>query len=180
MSKTKGTDVITLRAALASKGPEVEKIFEQKLTPALVAVYRRITTTSWTEVADQMAIYQAAADVLFAQDPERMMRLGVLLGSKAFSGIYKLFLRVPTVEYIFKRAARIWNTYYEKGDAEIEILSTKCVDFVVHNFPDLPRPMREVAKGHYMAIMEMTGAKDIQIDMFDDNPQAWRWRIRWI
>ncbi len=179
MAKTKGTDIITLRLIMTAKGPVVEKAFEEKLGPRLLAIYRAISAMSWTEVDDQIAIYQAAAEVLFPNDSERMKSLGVLFGHKAFNGIYKLFLRIPTIEYIFKRAARIWNTYYDKGEAVIEVLSPKVVDMVVRDFPELPRAMREVVQGHYCVILEMTGAKDIQIQMFDDNPSAWRWRVSW-
>jgi hypothetical protein len=97
----------------------------------------------------------------------------------SYSGIYKIFLRIPTIEFIFKRAARIWKTYFEKGDASIETVSAKCVDLVVANFPELPKPMRELANGHYLVLLQATGAKHIRIEMLDQDPNAWRWRVSW-
>lgn len=179
MPKTKGTDIIALHALLREKGPETEKGFLDKLGPRLAAVYRGITATSWTEVEEQLAIYQVAAGVLFPNDPAGLTRLGMALAEKSFSGIYKIFFRLPSIEYIFKRTARIWSAYYDQGEASIETQAGKCVDLVVRNFPELPRAMREVANGHYTVIMNMTGAKNIRINLIDTDPNAWRWRISW-
>lgn len=179
MSRTKGTDVVALREVFKLQGAAVENAFLAKLPDRLRDLYRQIVATSWSEVADQMAIYQAAAEILFPGETNRMVRLGMLLAERSFTGIYKVFLRIPTIEFILGRAARIWNSYYDKGDATVVKVSAKCAELIVQNFPDLPRPMREVANGHYEVLLKMTGARNVRISLNEDDPSTWRWRISW-
>lgn len=179
MSKTKGTDVVALREIFKAQGTAVENAFLDKLSSRHRDLYHLIVATSWSEVSDQMAIYQAAADTLFPGEANRMVRLGMLLAERSFTGIYKVFLRIPTIEFILGRAARIWNSYYDKGDATVFKVSPKCVELIVQNFPDLPRPMREVANGHYEVLLKMTGARNVRITMNEDDPNVWRWRVSW-
>jgi len=179
MSKTKGTDVMALRGLVQEKGPAAENALSELLGPRLEKIYKHILATSWTEIDDQAAIYQAAAQVLFPGCDDCLTKLGAALAEKSYSGIYKIFFRLPTVEYIFSRGALIWNTYYERGEASIEPISEKCFEMVVRNFPELPRSMREVAIGHYTVILKLTGAKNIRIDMNESDPLAWRWRASW-
>ncbi len=179
MAKTKGTDIVALRRYFRELGPESEKRFYQTLSPEVQNLYDTILATSWTEVEKQMAIYQAAADFLFPGDTVPMTSLGKLLAKRSFSGVYRFFLRVPSIQFIFKRAANIWRAYYNTGNAAVKEISPRTIELVVNNFPDMPRPMREMAMGHYRVILETAGAKNIRMDMLDNNPQAWRWRVSW-
>lgn len=176
---TKGADVIALRKLLEERGAAAEKAFASKLTPELLEVYHGIIATSWTPVEQQMAVYQAAAQVLFPGQEEPMAHLGHALARKTFSGLYRIFFRIPSVAFIMQRVAVVWRSYYNQGEALVENIRPKSVDFVVRNFPQLPQPMLEVAKGHCRCILEMTGAKMVEVELNARDPQAWRWRLSW-
>ncbi len=176
---TKGADVMSLRKILRERGAAVEKAFQDRLTPELQEVYRGIVATSWTPVEQQMAIYQAAAQTLFPGLDEPMARLGHALAQQTFTGMYRIFFRIPSISFIMQRVAMVWRSYYNLGEAMVENVQPKRVDFVVRDFPQLPYPMLEVAKGHSRCILEMTGAKMIQITLDTHDPQAWRWRLSW-
>lgn len=179
MELTKGADVIALRKILAEKGEAVEQAFLQKLTPELVELYQGIMATSWTPVDKQMAIYTAAAEALFPGQPEHMANLGYALAQKTFTGIYRIFFRIPSIAFIMKRVATLWRSYYNKGDASVENVKSKSLELVVRNFPELRRKMLEVAKGHSRYIIELTGARHVHVELKDDEPEAWRWIMRW-
>ena len=48
----------------------------------------------------------------------------------------------------------------------------------VTDHPTLSEPLREVLAGHYIALVEMTGAHNVQVER-DDAPPVWRWIITW-
>ena len=179
MLKTKGTDVVALKRLLARDGGKAAAEVERRLTPELGDVFHRIVATSWTPVEQQMAIYLAAAAVLFPDEGEPMEALGYTLAESAFRGAYKIFLRIPSIEFIMTRAAKVWRSYYEKGDAGIENVTNTGLDFVVRNLPELPPPMRTMAKGHIRFLTEAAGMKNVRVTLHDSDPWVFRWTIRW-
>jgi hypothetical protein len=179
VSKTKGTDVIALKGIMRARGNAIEQQFIGKLTPALREVYSGILATSWQEVADQASIYRAAAETLFPSSKEKLVELGRLLASQSYKGVYKLFLRLPSTQYIFERVARIWSSYFERGEASIETNGDKSVDVVVRDFEDLPHELMEAASGHYCVLLEATGCKNVSVQIIDSDPHAWRLHVTW-
>jgi uncharacterized protein (TIGR02265 family) len=179
MPNTKGTDVIALRKILQERGPEFERGFQQSLNPELRELYINIMATSWTPVEKQTALYAAAAQALYPGDPEPLRQLGRAMAQRSFTGIYKIFLRLPTIQFIMSRTAEVWRTYYDAGEAAVENMANHQGEFVVRKFPELPRQMREVICGHLSVILELTGAKQSAVTLVDKDPNAWRWQIAW-
>lgn len=177
MSKTKGTDVAALRRLIQEKGPGSEAAFVASLTPELAGLYRDILPFTWTPVEKQTELYAAAAAALFPGHPEPMRELGRAMAQQTFSGIYKIFLRIPSMSFILSRVAQMWQTYYDTGEACVEDFTGKSGALVVRNFPDLPRRMREVVCGHLQVLVEATGAKHVRVVLNDRDPNAWRWEV---
>ena len=179
MAKTKGTDVAALRHLLEEAGPDKLKAFFERLDAEARECFHRITPSSWTPVEEQLAFYEHAAAVLFPGHPEPLRQLGRAMAEKTFRGIYKIFLRLPTVTFIMSRAAQVWRSYYDQGEAEVEQTGEGEGIFRVRGFPGLPRRMREVICGHMSVLLEATGAKNVRMQIEDGDPNAWRWVIRW-
>jgi hypothetical protein len=179
MAKTKGTDVAALREVLHQRGPEVEAAVLKRMDPAARALYEKALAFDWSPVDLQMQVYLAAARHLFPDSPQPMAELGRLLANKAYGGIYKVFLRIPTVKYVMNRTAQLWSTYYDTGQATVENVTDTGLDVVVRGFPDLPAPMREMAGGHMGVLLELTGAKGGRVTVDDHDPAEWHWQLRW-
>lgn len=177
MSKTKGTDVAALRKLIQLKGQGFEPTFLAALTPELAKLYREILPFTWTPVEQQTELYAAAAAALFPGHPEPMRELGRAMAQQTFSGIYKIFLRIPSMSFILSRVAQMWQTYYDAGEASVEEYTGRSGVLVVRNFPELPRRMREVVCGHLQVLVEATGAKQVRVVLNDRDPAAWRWEV---
>ena len=67
----------------------------------------------------------------------------------------------------------------DTGEASIEHFTGHSGEMVVRGFPELPGGMRKVISGHVARILELTGAKEVQIVLVEDDPDAWRWKISW-
>ncbi len=179
MPNTKGTDVVALRKIFRERGGDVEKSFLDRLPEELQRMYKEIVHTTWSPVEKQAELYAHAAEALFPGNPDGLRLLGQEMARRSYSGVYRIFLRLPTVDFIINRVAQVWGTYYDQGEACIEDFQGQGGVFVVRNFPELPRKMREVICGHLTVILEATGAHQISVTLQDQDPKAWRWRISW-
>ncbi|MBN1595448.1 hypothetical protein JW933_05935 [candidate division FCPU426 bacterium] len=179
MPKTKGTDIAALRKILKKAGSEKEQQFLERLAPELADLYQRSIHTTWNDIHMQTALYEAAALMLFPGEPEYMMELGKEMARHSYSTVYKIFLRIPTVEFIMERAAIVWRSYHDQGQAEVTEIHPGSGTFVVHGYPELPRKMREVIGGHIYVLLEMTGARGIIVKTLDTNPRCWEWKMQW-
>jgi uncharacterized protein (TIGR02265 family) len=179
MAMVKCSDVVALRKLFKDEGKETEDRFLSKLPPNLIDMYQKVMATDWVAIPDQMKIYQAAAETVFPDSDNNMRDLGKALAERTYTGVYRVFLRIPTVPFVANRAAQIWRTFYDTGNMRVENQTGKSLDLVLADFPELPKPMRAMAGGHMTLLLEMTGAKDISIQQIDADCTAWRWHVEW-
>lgn len=179
MPKTICADLINLRKVFKENEKTKEEFFISQLTPELADIYKNAFHTSWIPIESSSEIYKKASEVLFPGKLDGLSLLGRELAKKTFSGIFKIFLIFPTIKYVMSRAANIWRSYYDKGTGSIENITDKSCDFVIRDFPELTKNLRQIAKGHMCVLLESTGAKDVFIHLDETNPNEWRWKISW-
>ena len=71
------------------------------------------------------------------------------------------------------------GTYYDTGQATVENATEDRLEVVVRGFPDLPPPMREMAGGHMLVLLELTAGKRGRLVRDESDPAAWRWKLSW-
>ena len=179
MANAKATDIVGLRKVFAEREAGTEEAFTDLLDPELLRLYRTVVSTSWVPVQQHAKIYRAAARVLVPGEREPLVRIGEILARKSYTGVYKIFLRIPTVKFVMGRAAGIWTTYYDTGRASISSPAAKRIVFVVEDFPDLPPELRDTASGHMHVLLEMTGCKNAQVRCDASDPRALKWTLIW-
>ncbi len=179
MARIKGTDMVILRQLIKQKGENAEREFLTKLPQNLRDRYGIILTTSWTDIEEQSNIYEAAANFLFPGQKNNVSKLLCEVAKKSYSGIYRIFIKIPTITFIIKTAAKLWTTYYDRGRAFVEDISQSSLTFTVIDFPELTYTLREATNGHIQSLMEMVGNRNIKVDRDDSNPNNWKWHISW-
>lgn len=179
MAKQKGTNIVSLRKLFREKGIEDEKHLLAKLNPELTRIYQTAMATTMTDVEKQTQVYEVAAQVLFPQKNNKMHELGLLLADRSYNGIYRLFLRIPKPSFVISKAAQIYATYYDKGAGGVEGLTDHNVDFILKDIPELPKPAVEYIGGHAVKLLELAGAKNVQLRVDASNSSCWRWILKW-
>jgi hypothetical protein len=179
MAQVKATDFDSLRKLLKKMGSARETEFVQSLSPEHAELYSKAIIFDWLSVEEHARFLSAAAESLYPDSPRQLEQLGRDLADRTFSGVYRVFLRIPTVVYLIKRAAAVWETYYDTGEATVENIQNGSADLVVSGFPDLPEALRRTTTGHVQVLLEMTGARDVRVEHHDNDPQAWRWVASW-
>jgi hypothetical protein len=175
----RGSTIVLLRKMLRVK-TEGEAAFLARLHPAAQDVYASTLPGSWVPLPAAEAILKAAAETLFPGDPNPYLRLGYEHAQKNVNGLYKSFLRFLTPAVVIKNSGKVWRLLFDAGDHEYAFDQGACsAEMIVRNFPELPLLFRELANGHILGALGLTGAKNIRLQRDDSNPRAWRWWGSW-
>jgi hypothetical protein len=171
--------VVALRRIFKERGAGMERAFLAGLEPDLLELYRGSLAFVWNDVDRQTAVYRAAAQVLYPDDPEGLKRLGWEMARRSYSGVYKILLRLPSTRFVMDQAAKLWTTYFERGQAAVEDAGRGHATFVLRNYPELAADMRQIVRGNITAAAETTGARNVRVRHVETDPQAWKWVIQW-
>ncbi|MCD4813598.1 hypothetical protein K8S19_07900 [bacterium] len=179
MHKMKATDIVVLKKLFKELDGSLEAAYIEALPPQWREIYDNVifTTKLPIDMVDQM--YHLAAGVLYPGAADKYIKFGKRVSEKSFSSVYKIFMRIPTRKFVISRAPAVWQSYHEKGQASIENLTALSGDFVVANYPELPRVLRLVAGGHLVKMLELVGTRNVHVEHLKKNPQEWRWHISW-
>lgn len=102
-----------------------------------------------------------------------------MVAGKQFTGIYKLFLRIPSVSFIVKNVSSTYNTLMDSGKARIDDLTSNGATFAISGLSELTSIQREYISGVITCILELAGAKNLNVVKVENNPQEWKWKISW-
>jgi hypothetical protein len=178
MPKAKSSDIVTLKTLFA--GRPGEEAFLAALTPEAGRIYRTATSSGWVDHQLAFEIYAQAAQRMYPTEREPARRLGREIGRIQMTGIYKIFLRIATPEFLVRRVSHLWRTFYDHGQAGIEAFTRESGVLVVRGFPELVRSQREYIAGYLIALLELTGARGVRVSLMENDPQAWRWLLAWM
>lgn len=178
VSNIKGTDVAYIKKLFKSK-PAQESEFLSRLDEGCKNIYGCVLSSALYPLDRVAKIYEAAAHVLYPGDRDAVKHLFEEIAQHTYSGIYSIFLKIPSVSFVVKQAAGIWRTYYDTGTAGIENLHDKSLRFCIYDFPTLPKAMRDATEAHITVLMSKAGARNIQIATNESNPLRWEFSLRW-
>ncbi|HVO20665.1 MAG TPA: hypothetical protein VMU15_15505 [Anaeromyxobacter sp.] len=167
-----------MRTLIRQQGLQAEQDFLNRLPVALRGIFLETSPMTWNPVELQAELYEVAASFLYPESGS-VAEMHKVLARMSYSSVYRVFVRIPTVDFIAKRAASVWRSYYDTGEAATENATGTSLDFVVRHFPGLPRALREATTGHLAALLELTRAKAPVIRPPPHNPEAWVWHVTW-
>jgi len=179
MANVKGADFGSLRKLMKLLGKAREDELVAALAPEHQQLFKRGMASDWTPVERHAEFISAVAEALYPNQALSVESLGRELARHSFSGVYRLFLRIPSVHFIIGKAASVWATYYDTGVARVENVAPGQGDFVVREFSDLPQALRRTTTGHVQMLLEMAGARKPHVRLQDEDPTAWRWCASW-
>lgn len=182
MPHFKSSGIVTIRNLIQKQYQSLEKVILQDLEPDDRERYLTALSSSWVPLdpfPEGNNLIRATAKHLFPEDSENIRQLGNCCARLELSGIYRIFFQIPTLHFILKRSAHLWRVYYDCGWMEIEEFEKYHCCVVVHDFPQLYSDLREFFAGFLIAVVELTGKKDVRATRDDRNPLAWRWNLDW-
>lgn len=181
MARIKGTRYMLMRSLIQERGPEFARRYRERLAPVERERLDASMPVSWVDlkdIPDQGNLIDTAADMFFPGRADGVQQVAGMLAKAGLGGIYKIFMAIPSVEYVIRRVAKLWHTYNDTGEASVEEFTGTSGVIVVRNFPDMPLLQRQYLEGFIRGVLEMTRAKSIEIRRDEADPQAWKWHVR--
>ncbi len=179
MNKVKATNTLTLKKILNKKHPDLEAKLRSELSPESLNIYQYSTVSTWITDLEERDILAIGAHLLFPGHPRAMVELGRVLALETMSGLYSVFLRIPSVSFVMKRTANMWRLFNAAGNAQTDDLGPGRAVMTVTDAVDFEPYQCDLVTGYIQAVLELTGSKGISVIFDGANPAAWRWEIAW-
>jgi hypothetical protein len=181
MAKIKGTGLESLRRLIKKRGASFEQKYLERLTVEEKKAYSALLSVSWTELPEyeEGNALVEAAKMLFPNETEGLRRLGTAMAVDFVPFMYKMFLRIPTIQFIFSKCAALWTRFYDTGTMKQENMAKKSSDLIVYDFPQMPLYLFSYLQGYYEGMGQLINAKNLRVTTHCENPNAWRWHLEW-
>ena len=179
MSNVKASDIVIIRDMLKEAGENQMNALAADLRPEVFQTFKSALSVNWVPIEVEADIIQAAAKLLFPNDQRPVFKLGHAVSGKQFTGLYRFFLRIPSVSFIVKNISATFNTMNDKGSCRVDGLTSKGGTFVIADLPEMSPVQREYICGVITCVLELTGVKNIKVDKIDSTPNEWKWKISW-
>ncbi len=163
MAAVRGTAWLTLTEFITRQaGPgAVEKVIAG-LAPADAAVLsKKILPISWVEYGAYTR-FLLQADQMFGQGDYALIReSAVYHARKDMNGIYRMFIRIATPNYVLGKAAQIWRQVMDSGTLTVHQQSPHGVELMLRDFTGVPLHHELDQLPFFEEVARMTGVKNV-------------------
>lgn len=157
-----------------------EEMLLTKLTAEARSVFETAAMTSWIAHRHADEITATAAHLLFSQQPRPVYEFGREQAHCDLTGIYKILLRVVSVEFAMSQTAKLWSTYHRHGHATAEKQPDRTAGaVVVKDFADITEVQLESTAGYIHGLLELTGAGEVKVHLNTRDRRAIRFETSW-
>jgi hypothetical protein len=177
MLTVKSVDLVTIRKMI--QAPKTLEAILAKLSPENRALFMKTCVSEWLPLQTNAEFLQICSEVIYPRDSLGLEKMDQEVARITYSGIYRAFLRIASVDFLIKRTAAIWHLYYNKGEAKAEKEAAQRVILAVNGFPELTQAHRKYIRGYVAGMVELTHASQIRVEHLDNDPQHWKWVTEW-
>jgi uncharacterized protein (TIGR02265 family) len=179
MSNVKAIDLLIIKKMLMTRDSDYEKKLSMVVQPETLKQFQNVLAFQWFPIEREAEIISAAAQILFPNDERAVFRLGFEVAKAQFTGIYKIFIKIPSIEFVVKNVSKTWNTMNDQGEARVENLTDHSGTLVVSGISEMSGCQREYICGLLTCVLELTGVKNIHIIKIETDSQQWKWKLSW-
>jgi hypothetical protein len=127
-----------------------------------VLIGQGILASSWYPLESLLHFMQATERRLRALEPDVLRKMGRASCEYGLTGVYKIFFKVGSPEYVVSRGAHVYSSYYDTGELRIvEVRSGRAVVELV-GLEGGNRQFCERFYGWMQRTLELAGAKNLR------------------
>lgn len=120
MAQVKGTAVqSSMRYVRERFGEQALSGLLAALPPGDGASFEGVLPSSWYPMNAFLRFMQEAERQLGAQEQEIVRNMGRASCDYGVTGVYRIFFKVGSPEFIISRAARVFSSYYDSGELRV-------------------------------------------------------------
>jgi|JI10StandDraft_1071094.scaffolds.fasta_scaffold124918_2 uncharacterized protein (TIGR02265 family) len=179
MANYKGTGVVFMRERVGRAGPAIERLFLQQLTEEERETYLRTLEFHWVPIEVITRLFEVAAPLLHPGNPQGLRLLGKAMASDHLNGVYRIVMKVVSIDSIIEKSARLWHTYHRLGKTRVDRVGPKLLHFVVVEYPGLPENFQECMCGYISQVLELAGGTAVRVSHGAIGPGQWCWKLSW-
>ncbi|MEW6516350.1 MAG: hypothetical protein AB1439_05525 [candidate division FCPU426 bacterium] len=184
MARVKGSALIARLNFLRDQcTPEQQTRVRALLSAEMVELLENGAFASQWYPLQYLVEFSRAIDQVKGQgDGALLVEMGRRSAGEAVRGIYKIFFKFGSPEFIIQRAAQVWNRYYDSGQLQTEVKGKGCVHITLSAFDT---PMHEhclSVLGWIQGVVEASGAKNVEAKVLQCRRQGARvcsFEARW-
>lgn len=177
--EVKGVAVSTIPGFVISEfGNEGYRKWYNELSPDAKDVFEtKIMSNSWFPLKEIMTEpTQLICDLFYGGDLKGAFKLGSYSANFGLTGVYKLFVKFGSPEFIITRAPVILPTYYRPSAMEFKVLNEGKVLFSITEFAEMSRVIEHRIAGWMQRGLEICGTKNTNVQVvkskLDNNPST--------
>jgi hypothetical protein len=177
----KGTGINYFNDILSKQSPSRLEAFLSLLTPEEQSAFKKVLPISWVPIELASKYYTACAATLFPKDPQDIEKLASQVAGRDLGGIYRVLLKIVSMNTMIQQAAKLWKVNHQKGLAKAwTIPDQKTSILEVTDYPELTPCYSRVTRGYMMGMTALTGSKTIAVKIEQPSLGTWRWVATWI
>jgi hypothetical protein len=124
---------------------------------------RPVMASSWYPGERAAEMRQAICQLFFGGDAERMRELGRYQAERILRGVYKIFIKIGSPEWVAARCSKIFALHFKPGRLEIVDLVKGRLHLRLHDFPDRSGIMENIFFGFFEHAVKVSGAKEVKV-----------------
>jgi hypothetical protein len=138
-----------------------------RLSPELRAPFgKMILPTSFYPMSSFLALQHAGITAVGGDKRDQLRQLGRFASENALTGVYRIFLKVGSPEFIISKASRMFGNYFQNlPDETFRVLgsTSKSAHIAMDRFtgghPDFCRRL----DGYFERLVELSGGKNVRL-----------------
>jgi len=168
-----------LRRRLGEVGVSEDSVLSQ-LSPDDGELFRSALPLTWAPGPAAGRVLRAACLLIAPHDPNPLHEVGRAMAGDHMNGMYRLLLRFTSISTVVEKAATLWSTFHKRGKARVEHRpSENCGIFIVEDYPSFDANIRANVGGYIQGLIELTGAKSVNVKENESSHDTWRWIVHW-
>jgi hypothetical protein len=108
---------------------------------------------------------QKICDIFYSGDLRGAWEAGRYSADFALHGIYRLFVKIGSVDSLIKRASIIFPTYYKPSTLRVAESEKNRVVLQITNFPEIHRIVEYRIGGWMERAVEISGQKNVKVEI---------------
>jgi hypothetical protein len=178
MPNIKGSAMAGVMAIAKKQGDEFYRKWLAQLSEEERQAFHRLLPVKWYPITlNENNGVSVLAKMLFPNDPKAFRKIGALQVRESVNTIYKIFMNLPSVDFLISRAVQVWRTFHDTGEFKMEKVNAHESVITIAQYPQMPAYLRQIIWGGIEGLGELSG-KTMQIALDESNPACWKWIVR--
>ncbi|MBN1981539.1 MAG: hypothetical protein JW795_08415 [Chitinivibrionales bacterium] len=165
--RVKGTAVHSIPEYIKNKFNDRYDSWLQSLPEKSKLIFTQVVLSNgWYDVKDAISIpTKRICDLFFAGDKKGATECGKYSADLGLRGVYKLFIKFGTPNFIIGRGTSVFSTYYEASDLKVVINEAKRAVVHIKKFDDIDEYIELRIGGWIERALELSGAKGLSLTL---------------